>query len=335
MNERVPFIVSHTDLDGVASAAVAWYAHTPWEGIPRVVLTGYHEVDERIAEGLQFQEKWKLLVLDLICQKERTADLIDEMYRGEEPFLFDHHQTTLERFGNRFWSCVDTSCCAARVYYQWIMEQPWKEERIERVRLLEDFVDIANDRDLWLGKREESRLWQALVTLSGPWSVFSRLVGDPSGKLTSWERDVASLFVRRQEERFARAREKVLLSGKDLVWVGPDLLEFGDVSDFCGLLLDHDDHPPRVVAVANRKMRGDWAISLRSRDGLAGKLVGLLKDGKKIRGGGHDDAAAVYYPSSYREMEIRDTLVGGIRAADQQQSPTLSLGDLLRKSMES
>jgi hypothetical protein len=141
--------------------------------------------------------------------------------------------------------------------------------------------------------------------------------------------------VKNQEERFSRAREKVLLSGKDLVWVGPDLLEFGDVSDFCGLLLDHGDAPPRIVAVANKKMRGDWAISLRSRNGLAGKLVGLLKDGKKIRGGGHEDAAALYYPSSYREMEIRDTLVGGIRAADQQQTPRLNLGDLLRKSMES
>ncbi len=335
MTERVPFIVSHTDLDGVAAAAVAWYAHTPEGGIPRVVLTGYHEVDERIAEGLQFPERWNLLVLDLICQKERTADIIDEAYKGEIPFLFDHHQTTLDQFGNRPWSCVDTSCCAARVYYNWVMEQPWEKNRLERVRLLEDFVDIANDRDLWLGKREESRLWQALITLSGPWSVFARLVGNPSGKLTSWEFEGASSFVQRQEDRFARAREKVLLSGKDLVWVGPDLLEFGDVSDFCGLLLDHDENPPQVVAVANRKMRGDWAISLRSRDGLAGKLVGLLKDGRKVRGGGHDDAAALYYPSSYREMEIRDTLVGGIRAARQRKSPTLNLGDLLKKSMES
>ncbi|HOO63833.1 MAG TPA: phosphohydrolase [Synergistaceae bacterium] len=335
MMKKVPFIVSHTDLDGVAAAAVAWYAHTPQGGIPRVVLTGYHEVDERIAEGLQSPDKWDLLVLDLICQKEKTADIIDELYQGETPFLFDHHQTTLDRFGNRSWSCVDTSFCAARVYYNWIMEQSWEKERIERVKKLEDFVDIANDRDLWLGKREESRLWQALITLSGPWSVFSRLVESPSGKLTSWEDSIARVFVERQEERFSRAREKVILSGKDLVWVSPDLLEFGDVSDFCGLLLDHDDNPPRVVAVANRKMRGDWAISLRSRDGLAGKLVGLLKDGRKVRGGGHDDAAALYYPSSYREMEIRDTLVGGIRAADQRHSPTLNLGDLLRKSMES
>jgi len=326
-------IVSHTDMDGVTAAAVAWHAHYPENAPLRVSLSGYGEVDELMLETLRGNAR--LLVLDLFCQRRETVDEVDTLFpEGGEPLLFDHHKTTEERFGNRKWMVIDTSACAAKVYYDWILKRDIPTAPRRRLDSLADLVDIANDRDLWLGKREESRLWQALVTLCGPWSVFARLVANPSSTLTEEERDVAECFVVRQEERFSRAREKVIRSGDALVWVGADLLEYGDVSDFCGLLLDRSDDPPRLVAVANRKVSGDWAISMRSREGLAGRLVGLLRDGRKVRGGGHGDAAALYYPSSYKEGQIRDTLLSGIRTADDQDRPMgLSLGDLLQAKL--
>ena len=78
-------------------------------------------------------------------------------------------------------------------------------------------------------------------------------------------------------------------------------------------------------------MGGDWALSLRSRDGLAGKIVALLKDGSKIRGGGHEDAAALYFPSNYSEDQIRETVLAAIRQErERSETPNVTLGDLFK-----
>ncbi len=331
MDQKPLHIISHTDLDGVVAAAVAWHASFPEEAPLRVSLVGYGDVDALVLETLR--TNLRLRVLDLFCQRQDTIDHLDTSFQeGSEPFFFDHHKTTEERFGNRPWAVLDPSCCAAMVYHRWALERAKNVTVRGRLEALSDMVVVANDRDLWLGQDERSRLWQALVTLCTPWGVLMRLVANPSPVLSSGERQAAESFVERQERRFSEALEKVVRRGQDLTWVGPDLLEFGDVSDFCGLVLDRLENPPRLVAVAHRRPAGDWAVSLRSRDAFAARLVGLLKDGKKIRGGGHDDAAAVYFPASYREIQVQDAVFAALRMTEEQGKPLeMSLGDLFRQ----
>ena len=61
----------------------------------------------------------ELVVIDLFCQNERTVERLDKLHQPEdEPFLFDHHETTAARYGNRPWAVVDTRFCAAKVYYR-------------------------------------------------------------------------------------------------------------------------------------------------------------------------------------------------------------------------
>ena len=328
ISRPVTHIISHTDLDGVTAAAVAWHAHYP-EGRPiKVTLAGYGEVDDLMVESVQ--EGYRVVVLDLFCQRQKTVDFIDGAFKeGDEPILFDHHKSTMERYGNRPWLVIDTSACAAKVYYRWAMGH-LPQEKARRIAQLADIVEIANDRDLWLGERAESRLWQALISLTDPWSVLLRLISTPDGALSEGEKEAALAFVRDQEERFSRAMEKVRRFRNDLVLVGPDMLKFGDVSDFCGLVLDRTPDPPKLVAVANKKATGEWAVSLRSRDGLAGELVGILRDGKKVRGGGHGDAAALYFPPHYSTDQIGETLLSGLKAvAERGRSMGVTLGDML------
>lgn len=328
--ENLLQIISHTDLDGVVSAALAWHAGRS-SGLPiKVSLMGYGEVDNAILEALD--SGYKLIVLDLFCQRERTVEDIDRLFpEGASPFLFDHHKSTFDRYSNRKWAVVDTDCCAAMVYWKWLMGQELDVSTKKIVEYMEPIIKITNDRDLWLGEIPESRLWQGLVTLCGPWGVLMRLVSDPSAELTRGERDSAQNFVDRQEERFELAKSGILRTGDDLSFVGDGLLEFGDVSDFCGLILDRDPNPPKLAAVSAKRMGGDWALSLRSREGLAGKIVALLKDGKKIRGGGHGDAAALYFPYSYNEDQIRETLLAAIRQErERSEAPNVTLGDLFK-----
>jgi len=335
MPSSILHVISHTDLDGVVAAAVAWHANFP-ERRPLIVsLVGYGDVDNLIMECLEKEEDF--IVTDLFCRRQQTVDAMDQGFTSEDtPRIFDHHKSILERYGHRPWAVVDTSCCGAKVYYRWLLESSRLQKAAKgRISAMADLVEIANDRDLWIGKRKEGRLWHALVTLSGQWSVFCRLVADPSPKLHPAEEKAAVDFVTRQEERFRAALESIQREGKDLLFVGPGLLEFGDVSDFSGLVLDRMDHPPRLTAVCDRKFSGDWNVSLRSRDGLAGRIVALLKDGRKIRGGGHGDAAALSFPPHYNPEQIRTSLQSAIRTADEQRQETgQTLGDLFSDAMK-
>jgi hypothetical protein len=323
-------IISHTDLDGVAAAALAWHVNGAAGRVMRVSLSGYGEVDENIMNSLRAGDD--LLVLDLFCQREQTIDEIDRQFdESQPPFLFDHHKSTYERYAGRKWACVDLSCCGASVYKKWL-EQSGPDERTARViKRLSPIVEIANDRDLWLGQIPESRLWQGLITLCGPWSVFARLAADPSAEMSPSEEAAAKDFVERQEARFAAAKEKVVRTGNDLSYIYDGLLEYGDVSDFCGMILDREPDPPLVAAVGAKRFGGDWAVSMRSRNGFAGRVMTLLKDGRRVRGGGHGDAAALYFPRSYNEEQIRESIVAAIKAErERNQSPNVTLGDLFK-----
>jgi len=120
-----------------------------------------------------------------------------------------------------------------------------------------------------------------------------------------------------------------------LIVVGPELLQFGDVSDFCGLILDRSKNPPKVVAVANKKVTGEWAVSLRSRSGLAGKITGMLRDGKKVRGGGHGDAAALYFPPHYPLEQISESILSAIDLISEQEKPiSMTLGEVLKSKLK-
>ena len=329
MDKPLLHIISHTDLDGVAAAALAWHVNHH-DRLVRISLTGYGDVDMLILETLAAGQE--PLVLDLFCQREQTVDEIDKLWNdSRRPFLFDHHKSTFERYGNRKWAVIDTNYCGALVYWRWLRENA-KDERTQRILAeLEPTVKIANDRDLWLGQMPESRLWQALVTMCGQWGMLARLMDNPRAELSPAELAGAEEFTERQEARFALAKEHIWRSGNELAFVCDGVLEYGDVSDFCGLILDRDDNPPEVAAVAAKRFGGDWAVSMRSRDGLAGRVLALLKDGKKIRGGGHGDASALYFPRNYTQEQMRDSILAAIRVEKERNAaPKVTLGDLFK-----
>ena len=108
MSSSVLHVISHTDLDGVAAAAVAWYR---WKGIRplRVSLAGYGAVDGLIMESLAAGQDF--MAMDLFCQDARTVEAVDRFYsEGDDPLVFDHHDTTLARYGGRPWLAADASC---------------------------------------------------------------------------------------------------------------------------------------------------------------------------------------------------------------------------------
>lgn len=331
-------IISHTDLDGVVAAALAYRSRfDPANPTPTGIhLVGYGEVDNLILQTLRSGDE--PLVLDLSPQFQATADEIDRL-TYVKPFLFDHHETAASRFSNRAWAVTDTAVCGARVYWDWLHSVGGDEGSVSRAAPLREMVDIANDRDLWINKNPDSKVWTAMITLCGEWGALTRLLFNPGATLSASEREAAESFLARQSERFRRAmgalrRDRVKSAGEplELAFLGDGLLEFGDTSDFCGELLDHPAkgvQAPSLAALAYRKPSGGWAVSMRSRGGLSGRVLSLLKDGRRIRGGGHGDACALYFPNHYTEDGIRESIIAALSAEGERKSQTgVTLGDM-------
>ena len=320
------------------AAAVAWHAAVLPGDPKRVSLVGYGDVDNTMLEVLRHGER--MVTLDLSPQFQNTVDEIDASFTGGDPFLFYHHQSASEKFSNRPWAVVDVRYCGALVYWNWLMDNADGGAK-RRVEPLRGMVAIANDRDLWINENPDGRLWQAMVTICGEWGALARLLTNPDPALTWAEREMTARFVESQEERFNRARERITLvrigngagMPREMAFLGDGCLEFGDTSDFCGSILDRPEPgacAPAVVALAYRKPSGGWAVSLRSREGLAGRAVSLLRDGRKIRGGGHGDAAALYLPAAYTEESIRESVRAALAANNESSSGMgVTLGDLL------
>ena len=293
-------------------------------------------MDNLILETLRGRDE--PLVLDLSPQFQATVDEVDKTV-FEQPFLFDHHESTYQHYANRPWIRVDTGYCGAMVYWNWLHGAGADERTLARVEPLREMVRIANDRDLWLNEDPDGRLWGAMVTLCGEWGTLARLIANPDAAFSGPERKAVVAFVERQEERFKRAADSLIRDripgfdgSGDLAFLGDGKLEFGDTSDFCGMILDRPTDPakaPAMVALAYKKAAGGWAVSLRSRSGLAGRVVSLLKDGRKIRGGGHGDAAALYFPHHYSEDGIRESILAALAANGERSSDAgVTLGDV-------
>ncbi len=277
MDHSLLHIISHTDLDGIAAAAVAWHRWQPTRPL-KVSLAGYGTVDALILESIEAGQEF--VVIDLFCQNEednrKTGQTVYCRRRSVSLRPSRHHGRALRQppLGRRGHHSLRG---------EGLLPLARRDGRAGMERLA-PLVELANDRDLWINENPDSRLWQALITLCGPQSLFARLAANPEAVLLPHERAAAVEFVEKQEKRFALAVEKIGKSKDDLAFVEPGILEFGDVSDFGGLVLDRMANPPLLVAVAAKRYSGEWAVSMRSRSETAGKVVGMLRDGKKIRG---------------------------------------------------
>ncbi len=125
MSSSLLHVISSHGPDGNRAAAVArhrWRRERPPEGL----LAGYGSVDGLILESIAAGQEF--LVADLFCQDSRTVDALDRHYsEGEDPFVFDHHETTAARYGGRPWAVVDTAFCAAKAITAGLSEGETRE----------------------------------------------------------------------------------------------------------------------------------------------------------------------------------------------------------------
>ncbi|MFR5881448.1 MAG: hypothetical protein ACLUEQ_11930 [Cloacibacillus evryensis] len=86
------------------------------------------------------------------------------------------------------------------------------------------------------------------------------------------------------------------------------MLEYGDVSDFCGLILDRDDNPPEVAAVP-RDGSAATGRSMRSRDGPRGQVLAAVRRSAAAATG----TSALYFPRNYTQEQMRDSILAATR----------------------
>ena len=213
MDRPLLHIISHTDLDGVAAAALAW--HVKGGRVARVSLTGYGEVDALILETLASGKE--PLVLDLFCQKEQTIDEVDRLYdEARPPFSFRPPQKHL------------------RTLRQQEMGRH-RHELLRRARLLEldvraraGLADEGGARAARADRAHSQRPRPLARADSGeppvagarhdvrPLGMFARLAANPSAELTP--RSSTELRNSRNAKRRASPRRRSIYGGTARSW---------------------------------------------------------------------------------------------------------------------
>jgi hypothetical protein len=204
--------------------------------------------------------------------------------------IFDHHPFDPQPKSARLIHAPDKS--AALLACEICREHGLTNDKLERL------VQLSNTADLFLANNpefDEAGDYASLVKHYGFWTVWRLVGGEPEGLV-----DHPLL----QVVRMKRAIEDPI----GLAWARDHLTRLSDevglVETLLGnsnlilhQLLDEPGQPFRVLLTLYRRGNGAYLVSLRSRDGTAGRIA------ERLQGGGHPNASGAVLPRSIRSFQ--------------------------------
>lgn len=316
--ERQIVIVTHDDLDGVMSGVVMKhaienisYSRPDYIGIPVAVrfvpVSAANEVIRDISElGVQ------VVATDLaISERAFNAMLEVEPAIPELPVLIDHHNDS-EKFASHERAVVSSELSASMLAFSVFSGKTTFPEHPKKCfeslvplyfpKWVDRFSVLADDYDRWIHKYPESRLMNALVSILSPEGVFRKIDVerehlDVTGNL------FATRWMERQKSRVAKGIEMVRYleteingEGKRLAIIPKqDPFSAGDVNEICHLLMNEHGCSCATYSYGEKN---SIRMSVRSIDGIAGKMVEHLRKIPGVQGGGHDNACGLTFSIS-------------------------------------
>ena len=165
MNKIMLF--THTDLDGVGCAILAYLAFGK-ENVD-VEYCDYGNVNEKIEEFFEQEELYRsynwVFITDISVSKS-VANMIDILDGGAKVRLFDHHETALSLNSYTTWACVrifdrdtDKKTSGTELFYKYLNTNKYFDKYIDRhgsrtASNIREFVDIVRNWDTWRWKEE-------------------------------------------------------------------------------------------------------------------------------------------------------------------------------------
>lgn len=263
-------LITHNDFDGVTCAVL--FRRVWPKGV--VYFEDYRTVNERIAVAAMSTKETEIFITDISPENYPVlAEMLDE--RGNVN-LFDHH-TTANWLKQYKWAEVDTTRCAAAIFYQWLL----KNIGHHRIRALEQLVWHANDYDTWTHESPYSSKLNDLLGVLGKQRFMERFVVIPNVEMTGTEKLLLELEDERRQEYIDEAISKSFRAVDQQGNVYAVVFAERYPSQIGEELLRETEY--NYVAIINMKNR---TVSLRS----AGETdVSVIA--KRYGGGGHKHAA--------------------------------------------
>lgn len=321
-------IISHVDLDGVASAVIVSEAIKALDGNdPSVRFIGYSRgIGDRIVKEFDGKGYDFVFITDISLRNNEkgVADLdlvIDMVQRNPHTqfFWYDHHKSSqpelvpkgLDNFHYSVETREDVYKCGADVTYEalWgeynLKDSDYAQRRLDKEskRIL-DYTrrlrDLAHDYDIskpdgkWRKDIPDSIDMSDAIAKLGPVTVYNvlkdqlYLVEDYKFDELLWDAIKKQRKEREASLELVRRTQKELTTGKQKI----KLAACCGSSSEAGHLLAGDDKDAAAIVLDIHSHEGSGgfrpSLSLRRADG---STVNLEELGKKLGGGGHDYAA--------------------------------------------
>jgi len=282
------YIITHTDLDGIAAGASIVRLLGRIDGGYTVVYAEPYNLDERLEQIIEYTGPGDLLVItDLGPNKtiyNKIASILSKIVaRGVEVEWYDHHVwmddevKTLTDNGVRV--IVDTSTCATGVVIHHLPKI--HDSNIDDYLI--ELEKIVCSADLWRWNHPHSpKLFRVAGRSEGNSSWRNRLL-DKLARGVLWDEELEERlqeYISRELEGFERIQSTIhVIKGK--CTIAAALKSNGPPSNsfIGGMLLGRYNSDIAVI------IRGNGAISLRSRS------VNVQRVASMLGGGGHPRAS--------------------------------------------
>lgn len=316
--ERQIVVVTHDDLDGVMSGVVMKHViekmsstYPKYKGASVVVrfvaVSAANEVIRDISElGIQ------VVATDLSIDETTFKAMLDVVpVIPELPVLIDHHRDS-EKFAAHERAVVSSELSATMlalgVFSDRVRFPEYPKKCFQSVsslffpKWIDYFAMLADDYDRWIHKYPESRLLNALVAILSPEGAFQKMDTERE-RLDIENNSLVSGWIQRQKNRIFKGLETVkyieteIEGEKKKLALIPKQEPFsaGDVNEICHLLMT--EHGCSCAAYSYGE-KNSIRMSIRSVDGLAGKMVEHLRKIPGVQGGGHDNACGLNFSIS-------------------------------------
>lgn len=185
------FIISHDDLDGIGSSAIAYQyfkIYRKYEANNFVFYNiNYTIMIKDILGRYDIKEDDIILFLDYsFSNNENLEYLINLIEAGSNILWIDHHKTSLDLLANKlqdylrysnFRHVIDVSHCATYLVYELFMNELYGRECDHYIP---EFIQYINSHDLWLHNKPctEEFVYGIGACLSTPMTFIKHITGN-------------------------------------------------------------------------------------------------------------------------------------------------------------
>ncbi len=273
--------------DGAAAAATALRAQRKAH-----LVYGQHEkIDQQVMDAAQHvHEGGWLWIADICCSRAALEAACQTLVdRGGRLGVYDHHISSswLKDFqlpgALKGEIHFDVQRCGARIFFEAQLT-----DNNARLAPLTDFIDLTNDRDLWLNKKPASVDLSMLHTIYGDERYIQRFIKNPSTELSPEEKALVAYERENLQRRTHRMLSEIKIKKDAAGHRYGVLVGEGKSSDVCNAALEKLDLAYVCMVDFN-----SGRVSLRSRDDTFNCAEFALKKG----GGGHARAGGFPIPA--------------------------------------